>query len=275
MDKFIAKKDGKLSKFLLYEYNGKLSYSTFCKLLRNKDIKVNSKRVNEDLSLKVGDVVECYYKQIDKNLELLYSSEHMIAVFKPNDITSEDFYNKVLLSFPSAKAIHRLDRNTSGILVYALDNNSEIELLNAFKTHTVKKYYLAEVYGVLKEKQAVLTAYLVKNNQSGTVKVYDSKTENSLTVKTEYKVVKEYDNSSVLSILLHTGRTHQIRAHMAHIGHFVIGDGKYGDNAVNKAFKCKRQRLCAVKIEFNFDKDSPLYYLNGVKLDVSDKFKIE
>ena len=193
----------------------------------------------------------------------------MIAVFKPNDITSEDFYNKVLLSFPSAKAIHRLDRNTSGILVYALDNNSEIELLNAFKTHTVKKYYLAEVYGVLKEKQAILTAYLVKNNQSGTVKVYDEKTENSLTVKTEYKVVKEYDNSSVLSILLHTGRTHQIRAHMAHIGHFVIGDGKYGKEKINRQFNANYQRLCAYKITFKFSENSLLNYLNGKEISLS------
>ena len=274
MRKFTAQKPLKLSKFLLLEYGAQLSYSNFCKLLRNKDIKVNGKRTNQDLTLNVGDIVECYFEPNDEKLEIIYQSQDVLCLFKPSSITSEDFYVKVAKKYPSAKAIHRLDRNTSGLLIYALSETAEKELLKAFKNHTVKKTYLAEVYGVFKQKQGVLTAYLVKDSQSGVVKVYDDKIDGALTIVTEYSVVKECENSTILSITLHTGRTHQIRAHMAHIGHFVIGDGKYGDVKINKANKRKRQRLCAVKLNFNFDKNSPLYYLNDARIDVSYKFEI-
>ena len=82
-------------------------------------------------------------------------------------------------------------------------------------------------------------------------------------------VIEEYNNSSLLKVQLFTGKTHQIRAHLAHIGHQIIGDGKYGLNSVNKEYKEKRQRLTAYEVHFTFDKNSPLSLLNGesIKLD--------
>lgn len=272
MKTFTCSKTAKLSKFLLEEYGGKLSYSTFCKLLRNKDIKVDGRRVNLDLTLTAGMVVDCYYEPLKTKLKVLYKDENIVALFKGDDITSEDFYSLVCERYKTAKAVHRLDRNTSGIILYALNESAEKELLKAFKDRLIKKYYLAEVYGILKEKQAILTAYLKKDENLGLVKIYSKKVENSLTITTEYQVVKELENSSVVKILLHTGRTHQIRAHMAHIGHFVLGDGKYGDNKINKSFGYKRQRLCAVEVRFNFDNRSLLSYLNEITINAENKF---
>ena len=95
------------------------------------------------------------------------------------------------------------------------------------------------------------------------MKIYDRKVENSVTIITGYKVIEKLGETSVLDVTLFTGKTHQIRAHLAYIGHFIIGDGKYGDNSINKRLGVKNQQLTAYSLTLHFSKDSPLYYLDG------------
>ncbi|MBO4594791.1 MAG: RNA pseudouridine synthase, partial [Clostridia bacterium] len=109
----------------------------------------------------------------------------------------------------------------------------------------------------------VLTAFLKKDPETATVKICDGKIAGALPIKTGYKVVEEREETSVLSVTLFTGRMHQIRSHLSHVGHAIVGDGKYGDNAFNRRTGAKRQRLRASGITFRFSEDSPLYYLDG------------
>lgn len=123
---------------------------------------------------------------------------------------------------------HRLDRNTEGIVLYA--KNSEVLeiLLEKFKNHEIIKYYKCKVIGAFKKKHDVLNAYLFKDNKKSIVYISDEAKKGYRPIKTEYAVLEENKekNYSILEVVLHTGRTHQIRAHLAHIGHPIIGDRK-------------------------------------------------
>ena len=105
--------------------------------------------------------------------------------------------------------------------------------------------------------------YLLKDEKKSRVKIVSEKLHGALNVKTGYEVVKAGNESSVLKIRLYTGRTHQIRAHLAYHKHFILGDGKYGDDRINRTFGVKSQVLVSAEIIFHFNKDSALYYLNG------------
>ena len=95
------------------------------------------------------------------------------------------------------------------------------------------------------------------------MKIYDEKAAGAEKIETEYEVLKAGAETSVLKIKLVTGRTHQIRAHLAHVGHFVLGDGKYGKESVNRKFHLSSQRLTAYSLKLRFKKDGPLFYLDG------------
>ena len=273
MRNFTVDKQQKLIKFLLGAYGESITYSKLMKLLRQKDIKVNGVRIKNDISLNEGDIVEVYFdgENYQKEIPIVYADENIVVVNKPYS-TSYDGANMLISNiYPTATSVHRLDTNTTGLLIFALNSVSENELKKAFKAGKVCKKYLAQVYGTFDKKEDILVDYLVKDSTQSLVKVYKEKVENALTIKTGYKVLETYENSSLIEVTLYTGRTHQIRAHMSFYGHFVIGDGKYGKESINRTFKAKKQLLCAYKINFNFDKESPLYYLNKKEISLNNK----
>ena len=267
MISFIAKEKGKISKIIEKEKIG-VSYSAVFKLLRNKDIKINGKRTNKDLSLSVGDKVEIYYNPQKKELfSVVYKDENVLVINKNTGALSEDVFNEIKLREKNARYIHRLDRNTSGIMIFALNDESEKELLSGFKKRTFDKTYRAVVYGRFDKKEGVLTAYLKKMEKDSFVKISDKPMEGYSEIRTGYKVEKEYVENGVslsyITVFLYTGKTHQIRAHLSHVGHFIIGDEKYGDVKINKLFKLKRQSLRSYSLTLRFDKTSSLNYLDG------------
>lgn len=262
---FVATKAARLSKSVAKHVDG-LSFSVFFKSLRNKDVKLNGKRISEDVEIKEGDVVEIYFpsaKQDDLDDVIVYSDENILVAYKKSGILSESFYNSLSEEYKELYFIHRLDRNTDGIMVFAKNKTAEKELLDGFKNRTFDKKYLARVFGKMPSKKATLRAFLVKNATDAEVKVYDDRVKGSVEIKTGYEVLSENGETSLLEVTLFTGKTHQIRAHLAHEGHFVVGDGKYGDNAFNRRVGAKSQMLSAYKIKLVFDKKSPLYYLSG------------
>ena len=222
-------------------------------LLKNKDIKVNGKRVGTDVLLEEGDVV-CYYttqKQEEKPaFYKVFEDENFLIVDKESGVNSEAVFAACFRK-QECYFIHRLDRNTKGLLVFALCKEAENALLQAFKEKSVEKKYHALCLGKLEKSQEVLTAYLKKDSNTATVKIYSSAISNAEKIITEYKDLSELeDGTTKLEVTLHTGKTHQIRAHLAHIGHPIIGDMKYGNSVENRKRKASRQCLIAKNLRF-------------------------
>lgn len=253
----------KLSEEITEYYKGAVSYSFANKLIRKKDVKINGVRVKTDLKTDVGDKIEVYYDGEDKRADtVIYKDENVLVVYKPSGITSEDFYALLCKKHPGVGFIHRLDQNTDGVMIFSLNDIAEKELLYGFKHRTFDKFYLAEVVGTPKRASDELTAYLVKDAEKAEVKVFDSPVKSGEKIVTSYTVLKSSGETSLLEVKLITGKTHQIRAHLSHAGHFIIGDGKYGYESINRKFKAKKQHLTAYKLILKFKKESPLFYLN-------------
>lgn len=267
MKSFITEKNGKLSKLALY-YIEDLSYSTLLKSLRKKDVKVNGKRISSDLDLVVGDKVDIYFtpKTTEKFTEI-YLDKNVVVVYKKSGYLSESLYDDIAEKHNGARFIHRLDRNTDGVMIFALNKRAEEELIKGFKNHDFIKKYQAEVVGAPKKKEDVLTAFLLKDKESATVKIFDREVKGAVAIKTGYKLIEKKAETSVLEVTLYTGKTHQIRAHLSHVGYPIVGDGKYGDFAFNQRVGVKTQMLTAKSLTLKFSDKSFLAYLDGKKFE--------
>ncbi len=268
-----AKYDNKkLNTFLFDSFDG-LKQSTLYKALRQKDIRINNIRISSNETIHTNDIVKVYI--VDELLfshndfKIIYEDDNILVVDKPTgiEVVGENSLTSYLQrQYPSSMPCHRLDRNTFGLVLFSKSDEALQILFDKFKNHEIKKYYKCKVYGIPTPKHAELKAYLFKDSNKSQVYISDLPKKGYREIITEYTVISSNtkENTSVLEVLLHTGRTHQIRAHLAHIGYPIIGDGKYGINEINKRFNKKIQELQAYKIEFNFSSDSGILgYLNG------------
>ena len=233
-------------------------------LLKNKEIKRNGVKVGENVALQKGDRVQYYLtkKQEEKPaFYTAYEDENVLIADKESGVNSEAVYAAL---FRKTKGncffIHRLDRNTRGLLAFAKNAETERALLAAFQQRSVEKRYHALCFGRFEKDTDVLTAYLQKDEQNALVKIYNTKKAGSEKIVTEYRVLERFDEYEQVEILLHTGKTHQIRAHLAHIGCPIAGDMKYGNSAKNRERKLSRQCLVAKSLRFSLS--GALAYLN-------------
>ncbi|MDR0974479.1 MAG: RluA family pseudouridine synthase [Ruminococcus sp.] len=288
LDKFLTKTFPELPKGMLY------------KAIRKKDIKINGKRAKEDTIIQLHDNIKIYIndeflvKKTAKlyesgNIDVIYEDENILLINKPSGLVvhednegSTDTLADRLLFYLNKKGeynpedehsfapalCNRLDRNTSGIVI-AAKNASSLRILNEkIKHREISKYYLCITVGIPQKSHDILTAYHIKNENEKLVKIFDKPVPGSKKIITEYTVVKTYPEKNLALIRVHliTGRTHQIRAHLAFIGYPVLGDGKYGIGEVNRKFHVKTQCLHAYKLRFEFE-DTALGYLYGKEFE--------
>ena len=293
LDKFVLKMASNLSPSLMYKY------------LRKKAIKVNGKRAEGNLRLQKGDLVELYindeffaekssdFRKIGyaPKLSIVYEDENLMLVDKKAGVpvhaddhgARDTLINQVLLylyekgeydpkesqSFTPALC-NRLDRNTGGIVIVAKNAAAGRALYEIVKYRQVEKRYLTLALGKMPQREQTLKAYLKKDSKENKVRVIDQPQEGYKEILTRYRVLKEGKGVSLLEIELITGRTHQIRAHLAHIGHPVAGDLKYGIGEQNRALPFRHQALYAYSLEFKLPEEHFLSYLNGKVFRVKD-----
>ena len=295
LDKFLSKSVKGLPKSLMYKF------------IRTKKIKVNRGRTEQSYMLVEGDEVQLFIKDeffdspegdtsalgaIKPKIDVVYEDENIILCNKrPGVLVHEDKdggENTLIMhiqaylcqkgeydpseeqSFAPALC-NRIDRNTGGIVI-AAKNAMALRVMNEkIRNNEISKFYMCAVHGEVREKSRTLCGWLKKNSADNTVKVSDVKFSGAKEIITKYKTVKVKDGRSLLEVELVTGRTHQIRAHMSHIGHPLLGDGKYGVNRDDKREGYKYQALYAYRLRFDFDKntESELDYLRGreIKID--------
>lgn len=267
---FVNDKKQKLSKLMEGVFS--LSYSSIQKLIRNKDVKVNGRRISKDEFLELGDKIEIYLKS--QSVKVEYEDDDLIVVLKPRGVetvcgNSEDLKNIIEKQIKKEVfAVHRLDRNTEGLVIFAKNLKAKDSLDLAIKNRELKKFYLAMVVGVPKIKEAKLEAYLKKDSLKSMVIVSDECQAGFEKIKTNYKLLKNNDFFSILEVELVTGKTHQIRAHLSHEGYPIVGDEKYGNTKLNKKLGKRYQCLCAYKLVFKFEKDDYLSRLNGLSVEL-------
>jgi 23S rRNA pseudouridine955/2504/2580 synthase len=288
MKKIIVKDITKKTYLVNYISNNfkSLPYSFLVKSIRNKDIKINGKRVNKDIEIFSGDILEIYIDDkilynIPNKIQYYYTDDNIIIAYKPKNILSNKIKNESDITFEdlvkkdlndnNIEICHRLDMNTDGLMIFSKNNESHNEILNAFKNNMIIKDYIAYVHNSNFEKSSdTLNDYLYKDSKTSKVIISDKQIKYSTKITTKYEVIEVFKdkNYAKLKVTLCTGKTHQIRAHLSYIDHPILGDSKYGINEINRKFKLKYQLLTAYKYSFNFDNNSKLKYLNNIIVEL-------
>ena len=294
LDKFLTKAVPLLPQSMLY------------KGIRTKRIKVNGKRAEISTRLQPGDLVELYlndefFVQEDQplafcsardELNIIYEDEHILLADKPvglvvhedDEGTVDTLINRITKylwkkgeydparenSFAPALC-NRIDRNTSGIVICAKDAEALRILNQKIKDRELEKTYRCLVFGVPSPAHQLCRAYLKKDSAHNQVMVSSRPSPEARTILTEYTVLEQDRNFSLLEVRLHTGRTHQIRAHLAFLGHPLVGDTKYGTAKHSRGLSYRFLALCAWRLTFRFTSPAgELAYLNGRSFTVKE-----
>lgn len=245
-----------------------LSRNLFFKLLRKKDIRINGVKIGQISVVFSGDEVIAYFNEV-KHFTVKYEDDNTLIVSKVQGIevqtgsdSSPALINEIRSAYGNQMLLcHRLDRNTGGLVVIAKNTESEAKWTEAFKESKVRKTYKCLVKGKMPQPTATIKAYHFKDSKKSICYIYDEPRKNTQQIITRYHV-EDYDKEkdvSTLTVELITGRTHQIRAHLAHIGHPVLGDGKYGNP--KNSMGLRYQALWSYEIEFGNIKvkDEPVF----------------
>lgn len=239
----------------------------FSSLLRAGDVRINGVKVRVNASLKAGDEVVYYTTPKQEQMpshSMIYADENVYVADKESGVSTEALTTE-LNEKGEFYPVHRLDRNTCGLLVFARNGRAEEALLQAFKKRRVEKIYYCAAKDNFKAEEGTLKAYLKKDDKRSEVYISDKPKAGWAEIVTAYKVCERRGDYAIVRVELHTGKTHQIRAHLAHIGCPVLGDEKYGDGALNAKYGVKRQLLVAKSLRF--DLEGEFAYLNSLKLE--------
>ncbi len=251
-----------------------------------RDVKLDGRRVSREEKARAGQELRIYLPDDGEEQSLLrvvYEDGDVLLVNKPAGISVEpDGKGGVTLtelcaryvresdsSAPAPEACHRLDNRTGGLCLFARNERAKEILLDVFRRRTMEKYYECLVRGIPKPARAECEAWLVKDAKAGRVRISDRPAEGGKLIRTGYETL-EAGPVSRLRVHLITGRTHQIRAHLAALGHPILGDDVYGDRKWNRDRKTRELRLWAVSLRL--DTGGRLPALDGREFRVNAPF---
>jgi len=288
-------KDGLMLSQLLIQTAGDVPLWAVREAIKKRDVRLDGVRISGDVRVQAGQEVRVFWpksvvaaKPQKKTLplpEIVYEDARILLINKPQGIASQNeddplsgdtaltrvkaYLESVGGDTKQLHLCHRLDVQTGGLLLFAKDDEAFEAAMEAFSERTFKKYYTCLVKGCPAKREAVMHAHLRKDAQISRVSVTDYPARGSLEIVTAYRVLNPGENAK-LEVELITGRTHQIRAHLAHIGHPILGDDKYGDRALNRALGVRRQQLWATKLVVHAG--GVLSYLDGRNFSVQCPF---
>ncbi len=270
---FIVKKPDNLIKAIIHSVQG-VSFGAAQKLLRKGDIKVNDKRTKQNIDVVPGDKISVYMpttKAMPK-VDIVYIDDNILIVNKPQglecatrDKSSENTYSlEEVFADKTAIVVHRLDRLTEGLVLLARNRETAVNFEKIFKGREIQKSYKAYLDGTPKFEGA-MKAYLYKDSKKSKSLISDTPLDGYKEIITEFNILSTIKEHSLVDINLKTGRTHQIRAHFAHIGTPVVNDNKYGKLVSNSPYK--GYFLTAYKLAFNISEPT-LKYLNDKVFEI-------
>ena len=255
-----------------------ISSGALSDVLKRKDVRVNGERVKDDIVLHSGDTLDIFTTYDRKLPQVVFADENIIVVDKPADLSSmsvlqDEFsvekWAKSQFPHEDVHICHRLDHQTSGLLLLARNLAAYELVVDAFRSQWVHKEYECLVVGSPYPLVRICDAFLVKDAKISRVSVYPDERQGSKPIRTAYEVITAGAISRV-KVTPHTGRTHQIRAHMAYLGFPLLGDDQYGNREANKAHKSRILSLCATRLWFQCE--GALSYLNDLDFSVSAPF---
>lgn len=256
----------RLDKYLMEQFPA-LGVGRLNKALRENKIKLNGKKQPLSTRVQNGDIVRLFLN--DDVLEkralpaamLVYEDDDILVVNKPAGVEVDGPADDTLLKrvcatlaerggASQAVLCHRLDAGTSGLILLARNAAAEQFLTEAIRQRQIQKRYLCVTFGRPQPPAALLHDYLSKDAERGVVRILSAPAPGAKEILTGYETLAVSGRLAMLQVDLITGRTHQIRAHLAHIGCPILGDSKYGNNAANRELHFKYQALCAWELRF-------------------------
>ena len=270
---FTVTAGGTLSAAISAKYPG-LGKNRLLGLIKDRQVKVNGLRVGENIRVEAGDTVDAYLpdKLSAKEIRIIYSDKNIVIADKPSHTETAALPALLSADYGVLYPVHRLDVNTTGAVVLARTESAKNGLEEAFAHKRVKKVYRAVVCGVPEKRAGVMVNWLVKDDKRGLVKAYANPDHGGLRSEAAYRTVSEDGETSVVELYPKTGRTHQLRVQLAYIGHPVLGDGKYGNYAMNKKYSAAEQKLRAISVGFGA-MNGELAYLSGKEFKTGDEEK--
>ncbi len=211
-------------------------------------------------------------------MNIIYEDKRIIIVDKPAGLLSHHAKGRQMddllseLGHPGYCLVSRLDYQTSGLLLVAKDNAAASVLNRLVSDGAVQKVYMAVLSGYLPKSADTLHSWLLKDEKSAVVRITDTPSIGTMPIETKYRVLREHAGLTLAEITLITGRTHQIRAQMAKIGHPVVGDPLYGDLRLNRKMNLEKQALVSMEITFHVPDEANLFHYLDNRTFSKDKF---
>lgn len=251
--------------------------------LRLRQVRVNEARADGNRVLQAGECLVIYTSWKRADLPIVFEDDHLLVCNKPANVNSDRNAASPfsLLSWADEYAAgayqpilcHRLDNQTSGLILLAKSQAAADAVDLAMNAGEMRKQYLAIVSGIPVPKKADRTAYLTKDAAHARVQVINQAAPDARLIQTAYDTLLTQGGLSLLSVTLHTGRTHQIRAHLAYLGYPVLGDDLYGSRIENRSHRANRLCLCACGLTLGA-MPSPLQHLSGRAFSVEAPFSL-